>query len=186
MTDQVQRPGQIKSLSSAKRPGDAMPMAEGNFPDWTPPIISSIQDTGLHQLAVADLVLKVLYYGGVMPGHAIADTVKLPYTGVLDGVMEFIKREKYVEVRGQSGFGESSFQYIITDRGSEKAREAMDRTQYAGPAPVPLRMYVESVKEQNRKKLMVHQEDLRKVMTNLVITDEMLSRIGKRVRLAVG
>lgn len=148
---------------------------------WAPPAIGSIEATGLHLLGIADLVLKILYYGGVMPGTRIADTVKLPYTGVLDDVMEFLKREKYVDVRGSSGFGESSFQYLITDKGSEKAREAMERSQYAGPAPVPLRAYIEAIEAQNRRKLVVHQEDLRRIMTNLVISDEMLSRIGPAV-----
>jgi SpoVK/Ycf46/Vps4 family AAA+-type ATPase len=42
-------------------------------------------------------------------------------------------------------------------------------------------MYIESVREQNRKKLVVHQDDLRKVMTNLVVSDEMLSKVGPAV-----
>jgi predicted ATPase with chaperone activity len=179
MTENTQRPSQIKSLSGQPRPTGDLESHGGLA--WLPPTISSIQDTGLHQLAIADLVLKVLYFGGVMAGHAIADVVKLPYTGVLDSVMEFLKREKFVEVRGQSGFGEAAFQYLISEKGADKAREAMERSQYAGPAPVPLRMYIESAKEQNRKKLIVHQEDLRKVMTNLVISDEMLSRVGPAV-----
>jgi len=179
MTENTQRPSQIKSLSGQPRPTGELDSLGGSA--WLPPTISSIQDTGLNQLGIADLVLKVLYFGGVMPGHAIADVVKLPYTGVLDSIMEFLKREKFVEVRGQSGFGESAFQYLISEKGADKAREAMERSQYAGPAPVPLRMYIESAKEQNRKKLIVHQEDLRKVMTNLVISDEMLSRVGPAV-----
>jgi predicted ATPase with chaperone activity len=178
MTDNTQRP-LIKSLSAQQRQtGD---LDQGGIPAWMPPAIASLQDTGLNLLSVADLVLKVLYYGGVMAGHAIADVVKLPYTGVLDPVMEFLKREKFVEVRGQAGFGEAAFQYLISEKGSDKAREAMERSQYAGPAPVPLNMYIESAREQNRKKLIVHQEDLRKVMTNLVISDEMLSKVGPAV-----
>ena len=181
MTDRpvpnLQRPTQIRSLSS--QPGTA-PL-DSNDNTWNPPALTSVEDTGLNFLSIADLVLKVLYYGGVMTGIRISDIVKLPYTGVLDPVMEFLKREKYVEIRGSKGFGESSFEYIITDKGGEKAREAMERSQYAGPAPVPLARYVESSKLQNRKKLIVHQEDLRKVMTNLVISDEMLSKIGPAV-----
>lgn len=181
MTDRpipsLQRPSQIKSLSG--QPGTSpLDSSEGG---WSPPPLSKIEDTGLNLLALADLVLKVLYYGGVMNGIRISEIVKLPYTGILDPVMEFLKREKFVEVRGATGFGESSFQYIITDKGSEKAREAMERSQYAGPAPVPLTAYVESTRMQNQKKLIVHQEDLRKIMTNLVISDEMLSKIGPAV-----
>jgi predicted ATPase with chaperone activity len=179
MTENTQRPSQIKSLGGQQRPTGELDSLGASA--WMPPTIASIQDTGLNQLGIADLVLKVLYFGGVMPGHAISDIVKLPYTGVLDSIMEFLKREKFVEVRGQSGFGESAFQYLISEKGADKAREAMERSQYAGPAPVPLRMYIESAKEQNRKKLVVHQEELRKVMTNLVISDEMLSKVGPAV-----
>jgi predicted ATPase with chaperone activity len=95
--------------------------------------------------------------------------------------MEFLKREKFVEVRGSTGFSESAFKYIITERGAEKAREVMERSQYAGPAPVPLAAYIEAIRMQNRKKLIVHQSDLRKVMNNLVVGDDMLSRIGPAV-----
>lgn len=178
MTDRpapnAQRPLQIKSLSG-QRPPDAPGVM------WSPPPIASIADTGLNLLSIADLVLKVLYYGGVMSGQRIAEVVRLPYTGVLDQAMEFLKREKFVEVRGSDGFGDSSFRFLIVEKGSEKAREAMDRSQYAGPAPVPLKMYIESIREQNRKKLIVHQDDLRQVMTNLIIEDEMLDKIGPAV-----
>ena len=174
---EAQRPVQIKSLNS-QRPTGPINMDE-NY--WNPPPLSNIDDTGLNMLAIADLALKVLYYGGVMTGITISEIVKLPYTGVLDPVMEFLKREKFIEVRGSTGFGESAFQYIITERGSDKAREAMERSQYAGPAPVPLTKYIDAIGNQNRKKLVVHQEDLRKVMTNLIVSDDMLSRIGPAV-----
>ena len=116
-----------------------------------------------------------------MTGHTISEVVKLPYTGVLDPVMEFLKREKFVDIRGQDGIGEAAFKYLITEKGAEKAREVMERSQYAGSAPVPLETYIESIKLQNRKKLIVHQQDLRQVMTNLIVSDEMLSMIGPAV-----
>ena len=64
-----------------------------------------------------------LYLGGVLAGHEIAEIVKLPYTGVLETIIDFLKREKYIEVRGAGGFGESSYQYIISAKGAEKARK---------------------------------------------------------------
>jgi hypothetical protein len=178
MSDQPAQRPQIKSLSSQRQTIQA---GSENENVWDPPPLSSVDDTGLNLLSIADLVLKVLYYGGVMTGLEIGATVKLPFQGVLDPVVEFLKREKYVEVRGSTGFSESGFRYIITEKGSDKAREAMERTQYAGPAPVPLNRYIDSIRLQNRKKLIVHQADLRAIMTNLVVSDEMLSRIGPAV-----
>ena len=154
---------------------------ELNGDTWSPPPLTSLTDTGLNLLSVADLVLKVLYFGGYLAGHAIADIVKLPYTGVLENVMEFLKREKMVEVRGAGGLGEAGYQFVISQRGAEKAREAIDRSQYAGPAPVTLDQYIAAMHAQNREKTIIHEEQLRQVLRDMVISEEMLGRIGPAV-----
>jgi energy-coupling factor transporter ATP-binding protein EcfA2 len=172
----------IRSLQGQPPPGSPPPRNTGSLGDgWSPPPLTRLEDTGLNLLNVADLVLKVLYFGGYLPGHAIAEIVKLPFVGVLDSVMEFLKKEKYVEVRGAGGLGEASFQYLITDLGRGKAREALERSNYAGPAPVTLSQYVHAMREQNRERLIVHEDELRGVMRSLVISDEMLGRIGPAV-----
>jgi predicted ATPase with chaperone activity len=181
MTDRSSppRPQQIKSISPQRTGSLAQP--DVGYAPWTPPPITKIEDTGLNLLALADLVLKVLYFGGYMPGHQIADIVRLPFVGVLEKVMDFLKQEKFVEVRGAGGLGEAGFQYLISSKGAEKAREALERSQYAGAAPVTLDQYIDAMREQNRKKLLVHQDELQKVTTDLVISDEMLARIGPAV-----
>jgi predicted ATPase with chaperone activity len=171
------RPQAIKSIGSQRPAGTG----DLNSTSWTPAPLMSLESTGLNLLNVADLVLKVLYFGGYMPGHNIADIVKLPFTGVLDTVMDFLKREKFVEVRGSGGLGEAGYQYLISARGAEKAREALDRSQYAGPAPVPLQTYIQAMRDQNRERLIVHEEQLRQIMNQLVISDEMLGRIGPAI-----
>ncbi|HLU11375.1 MAG TPA: hypothetical protein VK003_17000 [Oceanobacillus sp.] len=169
------RPQPLKAVSPPRQTGDLA----GN--SWTPPPISRLEDTGLNLLNLADLVLKVLYFGGYMPGHQIADIIKLPFTGVVDTIMEFLKREKFVEVRGSGGLGEAGYQYLISGKGAEKAREALERSQYAGPAPVTLNQYITAMREQNRERLIVHEEEMKSLMRNLVISDEMLGRIGPAV-----
>ncbi len=166
---------QIRSL------GGTRPLTDPTSNNWTPPSVNSIADTGLNMLSIADLVLKVLYFGGYMAGHQIADIVKLPFTNVLDSVMDFLKREKFVEVRGSGGLGEAGYQYLISQRGAEKAREALERSQYAGPAPVTLQQYIYAMHMQNREKMIVHEEDMRELMRDLVVSDEQLARIGPAV-----
>ncbi len=173
-----------RPISKLSRPGQTNQLPRVS-PDlngaWSPPSLKSLAATGLNLLAVADLVLKVLYFGGYMAGHAIADTVKLPYTGVLDSVIDFLKREKFIEVKGSGGLGETSFQYTISSLGAGKAREALERSQYAGAAPVPLNQYIAAMKAQNRERLLVHEEHMRQVTNHLVISDDMLARIGPAV-----
>lgn len=169
---------QIKSVGGPRPVGEGTVMMNAA---WAPPPINTLADTGLNLLSVADLVLKVLYFGGYMAGHQIAEIVKLPFTGVIDSVMDFCKREKYVEVRGSGGLGEAGYQYLISQKGSEKAREALERSQYAGAAPVTLQQYIYSMHAQNREKLIVHEDDMKSLMQHLVVSDDQLARIGPAV-----
>jgi len=145
---------------------------------WTPPAIKSLEDTGLSKLQISDHILKVLYFRGDLIGHQIGDVMRLPFSGVLDGVIEFLKREKLIEVIGAGGLGEVTFRYQITGKGLERAMEALERTTYAGPAPVPLQDYVNSVKIQNQNKPTIREADMKKVLDNLIVSKEMLDIIG--------
>ncbi len=150
-------------------------------PKWAPPVMRSVEDTGLNLLAIADLVIKVLYFTGFMTGQQIADFVKLPFTGVIDQVMEFLKREKFVEVKGSGGVGAAAYQYIVADKGADKAREALERSHYAGPCPVTLDQYVNAMRAQNTERLSVTHEQLQKALTHLVVSESMLNKVGPAV-----
>ncbi len=152
----------------------------GSGENWMPPPVKSIADTGLNIFYLADLVLKVLYFSGFKTGYGIAEEIRLPYAGVVDQVMEFLKRERLVEVRGSGGFGEGAYQYVITGAGIEKAREAMERSLYAGPAPVPLSMYSQAILEQ-RMLINVTRETLEGALSHLVINKRVLQKIGPAV-----
>ncbi|MBE2267684.1 MAG: ATP-binding protein [Anaerolinea sp.] len=172
----------ITRITPPSKPNTPAPRPTGELGGvWNPPPLTTLNDTGLNLLAVADLVLKVLYFGGYMPGHAIADIVKLPFTGVLDSVIDFLKREKFIEVKGSGGLGEASFQYLISNLGAAKAREALERSQYAGAAPVTLQQYIAAMKAQNRERLLVHEEQMKTITNHLVISDDMLARVGPAI-----
>ncbi|QPC81459.1 ATP-binding protein [Phototrophicus methaneseepsis] len=151
---------------------------ELQFDGWAPPSLRQLEDTGLSKLAVADLILKALYFRGDLVGHQIAEVLRLPFNGVLDSVVEFLKREKLIEVLGSGGIGEASYRYAIASKGIERAIDALQRTMYAGAAPVPLNVYIESLKAQNRKDRLVKEQDMLAVMENLIVSKDMLDKIG--------
>ncbi len=104
-------------------------------PAFVPAPIGSIDDTGLSPLWLQDLVLKIFYFQGYMSGFKLAEIIALPFTGVLDQILEALKREKSIEVRSsQMGLGEGAYIYAITGGGIARAREALERSQYAGPS----------------------------------------------------
>ncbi len=148
---------------------------------WAPKPVQSIQDTGLNIGILSDLAIKTMYFGGYVSGNQIAELMHLPFTNVVQLVMEDLKREKFVEVRGGGGLGAGAFEYVVTMKGIEKAHEAIARTQYAGPCPVTLDQYVDAMNKQARAKVRVNREILEKALAGLVINEEMFGRVGPAV-----
>ncbi|HWQ11826.1 MAG TPA: ATP-binding protein [Roseiflexaceae bacterium] len=159
-------------------PAPAAGPPSGPLPD-IPPEPSSIAETGLGMGFLNDLVLKVVYFHGNITGQQIAEVTKLPFFGVLDKVLEFLKLEEYVDIIGaQGGFSERSFQYTIAGKGRVKIHEVIARSQYAGPAPVPLDDYVRMVQRQAIGELVVDAQTVRSAFSHLVVSERMLDKIG--------
>jgi len=149
---------------------------------FSPNPINTIEDTGLSALFLQDLALKILYFQGFMTGYKVAEALCLPFTGMVDQLLDALKRDKLVEVKSsQMGLGEGAYLYAITGAGITHAREALDRCQYAGPAPVPLEAYNESVLRQSRGRMFVTSRNMRQIMGDLVFGDEVFHRLGPAV-----
>lgn len=149
---------------------------------FTPPNLLNLDDTGLSHLWLQDLALKILYFQGYLSGFKIAEAIALPFTGLVDQILEALKREKYVEVKSsQIGLGEGAYQYAITSAGVARAREALDRSQYAGPAPVPIKIYNESILKQAHARISVTTRTIRQVLSHLVLSEKTFQRIGPAV-----
>src|SRR5881296_4412537 len=141
----------------------------------------SIEQTGLTLGFLADLALKTLYLRGQMSMSDIAGALGLSIQGVTDKIMDFLKAERLVEIRGGAGISSASYQYVIIDRGSAKAQEALARSQYVGKAPVPLATYVSAVQRQSIANLHVTQDDLVRAFAHMVIPRETLAQLGPAV-----
>jgi predicted ATPase with chaperone activity len=148
---------------------------------FEPPMPKSIEETGLGLGFLADLAIKTMYFEGYISGYEIADTMKLPHSGVVDEVLEFLKREQFCEVKGAGGLGESGYQYVISAKGSEKAREVLDRGQYVGPAPVPLEAYTDALRRQPLQNVAIHQRVVRQALSHLVLNERIFSQLGPAV-----
>ncbi|MCJ7718008.1 MAG: ATP-binding protein [Anaerolineales bacterium] len=147
-----------------------------------PPPITQITDTGLSRLWLQDLALKILYFQGYLTGYELAEKIALPYTALVDKIVEALKREKFIEVKASTmGLGEGSYQYGITQAGINRAREALDRSQYAAEAPVPLEDYNNAIRRQSLGKLNVSPRALRSYLSDLILSEEIINRVGPAI-----
>jgi predicted ATPase with chaperone activity len=146
-----------------------------------PPEPQTIEQTGLTLGFLADLALKTLYLRGQMSMADLAGALGLGIQGVTDKIMDFLKTERLVEIRGGAGLSSASYQFVIVERGSQKAQEALARSQYVGKAPVPLATYVAAVQRQSISNIHVTPEDLARAFAHMVIPRETLAQLGPAV-----
>src|SRR5256885_14777944 len=101
--------------------------------------------------------------------------------GVTDKIMDSLKTERMVQMRGGAGIWSAWYQFVLVDRGSEKAQEALARSQYVGKAPVPLATYIAAVQRQSISNIHVTPEDLARAFAHMVIPRETLAQLGPAV-----
>lgn len=151
---------------------------------FVPPAPKSVAETGLNMGLLSDLALKVMYFESYLAGRDLADRMGLPFAGVVSSILDFLKREQLCEVRsasGRGGLSEAMYEYVLTARGRENARDALERSQYAGLAPVPLTDYIQSIRVQGLKDVVVHKPQLQKALSHLIFSPKTFEQIGPAV-----
>ncbi|MEW5979826.1 MAG: ATP-binding protein [Acidobacteriota bacterium] len=147
---------------------------------YTPPTPASLKEVGINRDSLIHLIVKILYYAGEVTGAYLASRLKLPYT-IVDELIEFVKIEKMVEVKGIAGIGKSAYRYSITSLGRDRAKEFLEINQYTGPAPVPLAQYTEMLKKQAAARSYITQEGIAKNFSHLVLSKRMLDTLGPAI-----
>src|SRR5437660_122544 len=155
------------ATSSAEAPAPIAPVA--------------IEETGLTQAFISDLVLKILYQKGQATAADLADTICLPLPKILQAILEFLKSEHLVQAKRSSGTAAATYIYVMSAKGQERAREAFDKNGYVGAAPVPLPAYVNRVRAQSIGSMQVTFEEIRKALKHLVLPEKTLRQLGPAI-----
>jgi hypothetical protein len=149
---------------------------EGNAQQVIAPRPRTIEETGLSIQFLADLLVKHIYDGGVLNIAQLAERCALAGT-VIEVVLDFLRKEGRVEVRGQEEIT-GGLRYALTDRGRASALDALLRSGYTGPAPVPLNDYIRVVEAHSVHDVVVTREAMLQQFADVVIRDEKLNQLG--------
>ncbi|WNG47739.1 ATPase [Archangium minus] len=139
----------------------------------------TLADTGLTATMVEELVLKAIFFAGEMRGMDIANRLKLP-SAIIDEVVEGLRRQKYIDIRGGggSGVGKSTMIYQLTTFATDVLRQILDRNRYNGPAPVSLQEWIEVVKKQTVRSNRITRQRMEDKFGDLIIRDYIFDGIG--------
>lgn len=136
----------------------------------------SVEETGLNFLFLIELLAKILFLRGHLRLADLAAHAKLSI-GVLEPLLSFMRTERLCEV-SRSGEAETAIAYALTDLGRLRAQDFLQKSQYAGPAPVSLRTYVDRVHQQSVADMRVTRSELQRVFDGVVVREGILRQFG--------
>ncbi|MBS1170684.1 MAG: hypothetical protein H6R01_1602 [Burkholderiaceae bacterium] len=145
-------------------------------PRQLPPAPHTVEDTGLDLLFLVELLAKILFLHGRMSIAAISCHVKLP-NSVLEPVFAFMRQERLCEMTSR-GEGSASIFFQLSETGRNRAREYLQRSHYAGPAPVTLDAYCAQVESQMLGEVHYTRESVTRVFDRIVVQDAILDQLG--------
>ncbi len=137
----------------------------------------SINETGLSQQFLAELVAKHLYDGGVMSVSRLAQRCKLSGL-VLQEILTFLRHECRIEVRAGLDGRDRDLRYLLTDSGKAYAIDAFSKSGYVGPAPIPLELYRTIVQAQQVHDATVTRQQIRETFNDVIIDETLLNQLG--------
>jgi predicted ATPase with chaperone activity len=152
---------------------------------YLPRVPSKWEDLGLPMPFLFEMVLRTIYNRGQLTGSELAESLRIPFAA-LTPVLPAMRKQTLIDIVGQrGGGGDASFIYEIKPpKGTAAAQDALAKTSYVGPAPVPFEDYAESVLAQSVKKMVVTRRSIQRAFEDLVITDAVFSEIGPAVNSA--
>jgi predicted ATPase with chaperone activity len=141
----------------------------------------SMRDTGLEEGFLLDLMVKVIYRLGVERASEISNVTKLS-VAIVDEMLRLGQELKLIETLGQRGASMTAeMRYSNSVLGRARALEAMAKSEYAGPAPVPLSNFVAQCNAQSIRGEVLSRTMLEKVFAKLTLSDALMAKIGPAV-----
>ncbi|MCX7700556.1 MAG: ATP-binding protein [Gemmataceae bacterium] len=152
---------------------------------YAPQIPRSLKDTGLNITFLFDLILRTIYNAGRITGGELAGMMKLPYS-VVAPILPAMRKQGLIDIVGQRGdAGDAGYEYEIKPpKGPLAVEEALNKTTYVGPAPVPFEDYVECIAAQTIRNFVCTRRTIEAAFRDMIITPEVFNEIGPAINSA--
>jgi predicted ATPase with chaperone activity len=137
----------------------------------------NLDEIGIRRNLLEDLSLKILYMEGELSLRELAYEMCVNLA-IVEEIFQRLRKDQLVEVTGMTI---GVHRIAATSAGKSRALELLAQNQYAGPAPVSLKDYVDRVHAQSVREMKVHPPDVQKAFEHLVVDPKMLSQLGTAV-----
>ena len=128
---------------------------------------------------LVELVAKAMHQQGLARLTELGQHLCLGAT-VIDSICQFMRREAMLEV-SRRGHNDADVQYELLHAGRARAVDWLARSSYVGPAPVPLDVYTERVREQSVSRQPITAKVVHEAFADLVVAPQLLDLLGSAV-----
>jgi hypothetical protein len=150
-----------------------MPTIAGVTAQFTPKLPQTIEELGIPESLVLDLVLRRLLLEGFSSLQSLSRSLRVSVP-IVEGTFRHLRSQQLIEVKGMVG---NDYTFVLSQAGKNLASDRFQISQYAGAAPVSLNQYVSATRDQSAK-VAVDRLALRSAFSDLVVTDRMLDSLG--------
>ncbi len=159
-----------------------VPIKETKVHVFEPPIRpDTLAETGIERNLVMMLIAKAMFTLGTVTPSQLADEIMISPIVVTE-LLEEMANLAMIESRGLSGpdmTGE--IRYALTHKGNTFASDALEQSQYVGPAPVSMDAFRAQVVKQDIAGEKVDRTALRQSLSALVLPEALVNRLGPAV-----
>jgi hypothetical protein len=143
----------------------------------TPVMPRTVSETGIARGLLLGLVLKFMRLQSCETLPELSRNLHLGHA-VIQEIIDDATTQKLVHVLGSVSVGVVRYmRYALSDNGRDAAGEAMEQTQYLGPAPVSLASYQRQVSRQKITNAVLDMDDLRRAFAGMVLSDHTIRRM---------
>jgi predicted ATPase with chaperone activity len=143
----------------------------------TPVMPRTVAETGISRGFLLGLMLKFMRIQACETLVDLSDRLRLSHA-VVQEIMDEAVAQKLVHVLGSVSTGIVRYiRYALSDNGRDAAGEAMEQTQYLGPAPVSLAAYQAQVGKQKITNEILDVPALKQAFAGLVLSDHTIKRM---------
>ena len=144
----------------------------------------SLEDLHIPQSIVIDLMLRLLFNEGNVALSRFAEVLRIP-NRIIDNLLLWLQREHLVEVsKASAELGRLSNVYTLTEAGAQRARDALERSQYVGPVPVPINYYSRGIELQTCERQRVRAEKVQHALKQLILPNGFHRQVGPAINSA--
>lgn len=143
----------------------------------TPVEPENIAATGVDENELTSLLMKLIYTWRLETARDYADAIKLP-AHIVGKLIRIATDQKLIYARGARPDNPSVMTYALTEEGRRWATDALQRSQYTGPAPVTLEQFNERVNLQKITNEVVTFQRVRQNISDLAMEDALIEQSG--------